>query len=260
MHIPYEVRQSTVEIRQSTYEVRHWCVEIRQSTYEKRQYGNTTVNLRNPARFDTAKSDNNRHHATPSDSQHTNIRKSDIQPAKSDCTCYGATPNVGTYYRHFHRMPSTLTDLSHRIHQPPTIASQPDARQPSINHPPPNNKQPTTNAKTLGARPEEPDRAPSAMKGRKGENRERNGGGPQVAYRFVPPPTMAVVRAGNETGSGPPFQLLFSYIQLFFSCIRFSVRRNAHPRPPVSETSGQSAISVPQPPSPHAAGRRRRGS
>ncbi|WP_140495241.1 hypothetical protein [Bifidobacterium sp. UTBIF-78] len=142
---------------------------------EKRQYGNTTVNLRNPARFDTARSDDNRHratpsdsqqtnirktdsqpaktdcnrhHATPSDSQHTNIRKSDIQPAKSDCTCYGATPNVGTYYRHFHRMPSTLTDLSHRIHQPPT------------------------NAKTLGARPEEPDRAPSAMKGRKGESKK----------------------------------------------------------------------------------------
>lgn len=141
---------------------------------KKRQYGNTTVNLQNPARFDTARSDDDRHRATPSDSQQTNIRKPTVNlhdpSAKSDCNRHGATPNVGTYYRHFHRMPSTLTDLSHRIHQPPPIASQPDAHQPSINHPPPNNHQPTQ--KTLGARPEEPDRAPSAMKGRKGESKK----------------------------------------------------------------------------------------
>ncbi|OZG58614.1 hypothetical protein BMYO_1601 [Bifidobacterium myosotis] len=137
-------------------------------------------------------------------------------------------------------MPSTLTDLSHRIHQPPPIASQPDAHQPSINHPPPNNKQPPTNAKTLGARPEEPDRAPSAMKGRKGESKKGIVAGRKwrtVSFRRR---RWQWFERGTRPEAARLFQLLFSYYSVVLQL--YSIIGEAECPPAASADGDRRAI------------------
>ena len=96
-------------------------------TANKRTYENPTVNPQNPTTTVTMQ-----HHPT------VNIRKSDSQPAKSDCNRYGTTPNVGTYYRHFHRMPFPLRLL------PPHAAYSHQRHFHRTRRPPPTNQRPPT--------------------------------------------------------------------------------------------------------------------